>query len=90
MTVLFYSDINKYTNGEKSYIPGNEDNSIATLQELLDRLFFRYGKGFEDFIKAGETCLILVNGNGVKLTGGLNTQLKPGDKIEFLPFVTAG
>ena len=86
MTVTFYSSITKYTNGEKSYIP----KSHPTLRGLLEELGDYYGKGFESFINGNETCLFLVNGKGIKLTGGLDSPLEQGDNIEILPFVDAG
>jgi len=86
MTVTFYGSISKHTNGDKSFTPKNH----PTLQSLLDELGDNYGEGFSSFITGNETCLFLINGIGVKLTGGLDSPLKEGDKIEILPFVDAG
>jgi len=88
MTVHFYSKVKGYTNGEASYSPASTITS--TLRELLDELILHYGKSFETFINGTETCLFLVNSKGIKLSGGLDTPIKPGDKIEILPFVEAG
>ena len=63
MTVTFYSSITKYTNGEKSFTPKNH----PTLRGLLKELGDYYGKGFESFINGNETCLILINGKGIKM-----------------------
>jgi len=86
MTVTFYSSIIKYTNGDKTYIPKNH----PTLRELLDELGSYYGEGFYSFINGNETCLILINGKGIKLSGGLDSPLDQDDKVEILPFVDAG
>ena len=86
MTVTFYSSITRYTNGEKSYTPKNH----TALRGLLEELGGYYGKCFESFINGNETCLFLINGKGIKLTGGLDSPLKQGDRVEILPFVDAG
>jgi len=86
MIVTFYSGISKYTNGEKSYTPKNH----PTLRGLLEELGEYYGKDFESFINGNETCLFLINSKGIKLTGGLDSLLEQGDKVEILPFVDAG
>jgi len=87
MTVEFYSSITKHTNGDKNYTP---TKNHPTLRELLDELGGCYGEGFLSFINGNETCLILINGKGIKLSGGLDSALYQGDKIEILPFVDAG
>jgi len=100
MEAVFYGKIKEYTGGAASFTPGAvsyTDGATSyipgqhpTLRSLLDELNDHYGDGFESFVRSDETCLILVNGNGVKLSGGLETPLKQGDRIEFLPFVGAG
>jgi len=86
MLVTFYSSITKYTNGDKSYIPKNHPTLRGVLEELGDY----YGEGFESFINGNETCLFLINGSGIKLSGGLDSPLIQGDKIDILPFVDSG
>ena len=62
----------------------------STIRTLLDELGDYYGQEFISFINSSEACLILVNGKGTSLTGGLDTPISQGDKIEILPFVGAG
>jgi len=88
MTVNFYGRIKEYANGESLYTPGDKKHS--TLRGLLDELSVNYGDKFNDFIYDNETCLILINSKGTAHTGGLDTPVKQGDKIEILPFVGAG
>jgi len=57
---------------------------------LFGELSRRYGEGFDSFIAGNDTCLILVNGKGVMMSGGLDAPLAEGDKIEILPVVIAG
>ena len=87
MTVAFYGKITEYTNGDKSFMPVTD---CSTLRVLLDELSSYYGEPFGLFINGNESCLFLVNGTGVALSGGLDTQLSSGDRIEILPFVEAG
>jgi len=86
MTVVFYGSITKYTNGEKRYTP----KTHPTLRRLFGELGEHYGDQFASVIHGSETCLILINGKGIMLSGGLDSSLNPGDKIEILPFVEAG
>ena len=88
MTVTFYGRITEYTGGDKTFTP--EKGAFLTLRGLLDGLGRHYGEGFEAFINGNETCLILLNGNGAALAGGMDPPLKEGDKVDILPFVDAG
>jgi len=86
MTVKFSGPIKKYTNGETEFNPLNS----TTLRELTDELYNRYGKVFKNYITENDSCLILINGKGTMMSGGLDTPLKPEDIIEILPVVIAG
>ena len=90
MTVTFYGRVTEYTNGEKSFTPAPGSCSFATLRGLFDVLCSHYGEGFESFINGSETCLILINGSGTAYSGGMDSPLGSGDKVEILPFVDAG
>jgi len=87
MKVLFYSNVLEYTNGENFYEPSS---NCSNIQELVRKLEERYGERFRMFLLGEETCFFLVNGSGIMMTGGLNTKLTQGDKIEVLPFTEAG
>jgi len=86
MTVTFYGGVTRYTNGEKSYTP----KVHATLRDLMGELGDYYGEQLVSFINGNETCIILINGKGIMLSGGPDSVLDSGDKIEILPFVDAG
>jgi len=86
MIVTFYSSITKYTGGDKSFTP----KTHPTLRGLLEELGENYGESFKAFLLGSETCIILINGKGIMLSGGLDSPLEPGDKIDILPFVDAG
>ncbi|MCL2821362.1 MAG: MoaD/ThiS family protein [Oscillospiraceae bacterium] len=88
MTVNFYGNIKKHTNGEGTYVPVNKTHS--TLRDVLDELNVHFGDSFASFISDNEACLFLVNGKGIKHTGGLDTPVCNGDIINILPFVEAG
>ena len=86
MNVIFYGNVLDYTNGEKSF----EVLNCQNVRELVDELGRNYGERLKDFLLGEETCFFLVNGKGIMMTGGLDTKLRPGDKIEVLPFAEAG
>ena len=88
MKVLFYGSVLDYTNGEKEFeFPDNNNcSSVNDLIKILGDHYERLG----EILPEGNTCFFLVNGRGLMMTGGLNTRLNQGDKIEVLPFTEAG
>jgi len=86
MKVLFYGSILDYTFGENSL----EVRDAQCMRTLIDLLGERFGAHFKEFLLADDTCLFLVNGNGIMTTGGLNTPLCSDDTVEVLPFVEGG
>ena len=86
MNIYFYGNVLKYTNGEKFY----KAEDCSNICELTDKLGSHYGECFKEFLLGEETCFFLVNGKGIMMTGGLNTKLQSGDKVEVLPFAEAG
>ena len=87
LTVSFNSYVTSYTNGDKFYSPVKCE---TTLRDVLSEMYEHYGQQFESFVNGNETCLILINGKGTALSGGLDSPLGEGDKIDILPFVGAG
>ena len=92
MSVFFLSSVREHAGGDKSYEPdyGSDAGQIRDLNGLIDALGRRYGEGFKDFMLGEGNCFFLVNGGGIAATGGLNTPLSAGDKVEILPFVQGG
>ena len=86
MTVFFYGSITRYTNGDKTFTP----TVHAALRGVVEELREVYGEEFGTFIRGNETCIFLINGKGVMMSGGLDAPVCFGDKIEILPFVDAG
>jgi len=84
--VLFYSGMLKYTGGVRSY----ESKNSRDIRSLIDELGCNFGGHLKEFMLGGENCFLLLNGKGIMATGGLETWLQPGDKIEVLPFIEAG
>ena len=86
MNVLFYSNVLEYTNGEKSYTAINS----TSIRELVTELGEHFGEKLKEFLLGDGNCIFLVNGTGLMMTGGIETQIKQGDKVEILPFADAG
>ena len=86
MTVFFHGSVAEYTNGDRNFGP----SGCSSLKDLVDKLGEAYGEPFRAYLLGSETCLLLVNGTGAMMTGGLDTPLKQGDRIEILQFVDAG
>jgi len=86
MTVKFCGHVKKMTGGDDSYTP----KKSSSVRELIEELGMVYGDKFKSFLITDNSCLILVNGKGLMLSGGLDTRLGPNDKTEILPVVIAG
>ena len=86
MTVLFYGNVLELTEGERSFEAGNCSN----VRDLITKLGARFGGRFHEYLLGSETCFFLVNGKGIMMTGGLDTELQGSDRIEVLPFTEAG
>jgi len=86
MKTLFHGSILDYTVGESSLEVGD----AQCLRALIDVLGERFGADFKEFLLDDDTCIFLVNGNGIMTTGGLGTPLHSGDTVEVLPFVEGG
>ena len=86
MKVIFYGSALEYANNTKSH----ELDDCANMRELIEKLGDHFGNRLKNYLLGEETCFFLVNGTGLMMTGGLETKLKAGDKIEILPFADAG
>ena len=74
---------------EKLISLNNEIEINAFSEHLIDLNEKNIFEGY-NIVLGEETCFFLVNGKGIMMTGGLDTKLCPGDKIEVLPFADAG
>ena len=69
------------------------DADGKTVKELLDILFERYSDLEARLIKDGELTPfinIFVNGEDIRYLDGLETQLKDGDEVTFIPAISGG
>ncbi len=70
-----------------------EIENVSSVKELLDKLFERYPQLKERLIKDGELTPfinIFVNGEDIRHLEGLNTKLKDGDEVTFIPAISGG
>jgi len=84
--VLFHGSVQELTHGE----PSHETAEVRDVRGLIDELGESFGAAFREFLVGDQTCFILVNGNGLMMTGGYDTPLHNGDTVDILPFITEG
>lgn len=70
------------------------DNTL-TIKDLLMRLSSLFGKDFEENIfsaegKLSKYIILVLNGKDIRKYDGLNTIIKDGDEISFLPAIAGG
>ena len=83
--VNFFESVQNHT-----HCPSIEMETAENLNVLIKNLGEKFGEPFKEYLLADDTCFFLVNGKSIINTGGLNTPLHPGDKVEILPVVEAG
>jgi len=83
--VIFYESVQNH-----SGCGSIELESPEVLMALIDHLGEKLGEEFKEYLLGEDTCFFLINGKSILRTEGLNTRLKPNDKIEVLPLVEAG
>jgi molybdopterin synthase sulfur carrier subunit len=66
----------------------------SSVRELLEVLHRRFGTKFHSMlVKDGalrEDVVILVNGQNISHTGGMDAKLEPGDDVAIFPPVSGG
>ena len=70
-----------------------EVDGVSSVKELLDTLFERYPGLKEKLIKDGELTPfinIFVNGEDIRHLNGVETELKDGDEVAFIPAISGG
>jgi len=70
-----------------------EVEDVSNVKELLDKLFEKYPQLKERLIKDGELTPfinIFVNGEDIRYLKGLETELKDGDEVTFIPAISGG
>ncbi len=70
-----------------------EVENVGTVRELLNKLFEKYPQLKERLIKDGEITPfinIFVNGEDIRYLKGLDTELKDGDEVTFIPAISGG
>ena len=83
--VMFFGSVQDH-----SACPSIEVEAVESLRILIDNLGEEFGATFHEYLLGEDTCFFLINGKSIMNTGGLNTLLKPEDKVEILPVVEAG
>jgi len=70
-----------------------EVDGAGSIGELLDTLFEKYPGLKEKLIKDGELTPfinIFVNGEDIRHLNGVETELKDGDEVAFIPAISGG
>jgi len=86
MIVSFFGGVIEHTGGEKKF----KSAGAANIRALIDELGVCFGEGFRAYLLGGDNCFFLINGQGLMVTGGLDSCLQPGDRVDVLPLIEAG
>ncbi|WP_457590625.1 ubiquitin-like small modifier protein 1 [Geoglobus sp.] len=65
----------------------------GSVKELLDRLFEEFPGLREKLLRDGELTPfinIFVNGEDIRYLNGIDTELKDGDEVAFIPAISGG
>ncbi|MBE8540652.1 ubiquitin-like small modifier protein 1 [Geoglobus acetivorans] len=70
-----------------------EVDGVTTVSQLLEKLFEDYPQLKERLIKDGDLSPfinIFVNGEDIRFLNGLDTEIKGGDEVAFIPAISGG
>ncbi|AIY90144.1 ubiquitin-like small modifier protein 1 [Geoglobus acetivorans] len=70
-----------------------EVDGVTTVSQLLEKLFDEYPQLKERLIKDGDLSPfinIFVNGEDIRFLNGLDTEIKDGDEVAFIPAISGG
>ncbi len=79
----------------KESIPGPETGADYSVKDLLNHLCTKYRR-FDQIVFDCQTqkltgqVVIFLNGRSLELVDGLETKLKDGDTVTFIPFIEGG
>lgn len=90
--VSFLSLLADITGIKDIIIPINEN---STIKDLLSSLILKFGSEFEKFIfgspdNLSKYLILALNGKDIRSFNYLNTIIKDGDEISFLPAIAGG
>jgi len=83
VVVRYFAPIRDRTGRDEEAIAMGDECQLKDLVRLVGE---RYRIG-ESLVA---NCLIVVNGKGSSQLAGLETKLRPGDRISFLPPISGG
>ncbi|MBW2067053.1 MAG: MoaD/ThiS family protein [Deltaproteobacteria bacterium] len=84
---LYFGDLRNITGHARQEITLGDG---ASLQDLLEELLLAYGEAFLKTLDLGNSHVILINGQHHGIFQGMETPLKDGDRIVFLPVTMGG
>ena len=90
--VSFLSLLADITGIKDIIMPINEN---STIKDLLSTLILKFGSDFEKFILGSPDILrkyiiLALNGKDIRSFDNLNTIIKDGDEVSFLPAIAGG
>ena len=93
--VRFFTNLREIVNKREETVPFISRGKV-TVDLVLKTLSQEYGKLFKEYVYDSKTgqpngfLQFLVNGNSTSTLNGLETELKDGDVLAFLPPVGGG
>ncbi|MBW2029395.1 MAG: MoaD/ThiS family protein [Deltaproteobacteria bacterium] len=84
---LYFGDLRNITGRARQDITLGDG---ARLRDLLEDLFLAHGEAFRKTLDLGNSHVILVNGQHHGILQGMETPLKDGDRVVFLPVTMGG
>lgn len=92
ITVKFLSLLADYAGEEESNLKVGENTSV---KDIIKNLTLRYGDNFKSKILDSQNVLskyiiIILNDVDIRSFDGLDTTVKEGDEVTFLPVIAGG
>jgi MoaD family protein len=92
INIKFLSLLADYAGEEESYLEVDKNSSV---KDIIKNLSLKYGKNFSDKILDSQNVLnkyiiLILNDVDIRSFNGLDTMVKEGDVLTFLPVIAGG
>ena len=84
---LYIGELRRLTRLNQETISLNEGSRVI---DMIDKLTDAYGNDFRLHLDKENSYVILINGRHYEILDGMQTVLKEGDKVVFMPITMGG
>ena len=85
--VLYFGTLREISGQRREFLDISEEDNVSSVLRILCE---KYGSAFKDRIEDRDRYGILIDGRHYETVGGIESSLKDGDQVAFLPVTMGG